>query len=403
MPDYQYSARDLSGKIVSGTLAATSEQELLSLLAAKSLFPTQVRQQTGHAATTRIGGRRISGRTLSVVYGQLADLLHSGVPLMRSLEVLEDQSSQPALKAVLADVRQQVSEGSRLADAMRRHPKAFNELAVSMVRAGEEGGFLEDVLKRIAQFTEHSEDMKSRVTGAMAYPAFLMIMCVGVVTWLMVYLVPKFDPIFSRLRELGRLPGPTVVLLGISGFVQSYGLWLLLGLAVAGWLLRGYLRSKAGLLAIDTWRLKLKGMGPVVRNLAISRFCRMLGTLLKNGVPILQSLRIAKDATGNRVLGQAISAAADNVSSGKSLARPLAASGHFPREVVEMIAVGEEANNLEQVLINVADNMEQRTMRDLDLAVRMIEPLMLLVMGAIITFIMLALLMPVFQGSDALG
>jgi general secretion pathway protein F/type IV pilus assembly protein PilC len=185
--------------------------------------------------------------------------------------------------------------------------------------------------------------------------------------------------------------------------VQSYGLWLLLGLAVAGWLLRGYLRSEAGLLAIDTWRLKLKGVGPVVRNLAISRFCRMLGTLLKNGVPILQSLRIAKDATGNRVLGQAISAAADNVSSGKSLARPLAASGHFPREVVEMIAVGEEANNLEQVLINVADNMEQRTMRDLDLAVRMIEPLMLLVMGAIITFIMLALLMPVFQGSDALG
>ncbi|MFM7161114.1 MAG: type II secretion system F family protein, partial [Planctomycetaceae bacterium] len=144
MPDYQYSARDLSGKIVSGTLAAASEQELLSLLAGKSLFPTQVRQQAGQAVTARLGGKRVSGRTLSVVYGQLADLLHSGVPLMRSLEVLEDQSSQPALKTVLADVRQQVSEGSRLADAMRRHPKAFNELAVSMVRAGEEGGFLED-------------------------------------------------------------------------------------------------------------------------------------------------------------------------------------------------------------------------------------------------------------------
>jgi general secretion pathway protein F/type IV pilus assembly protein PilC len=286
---------------------------------------------------------------------------------------------------------------------MRRHPRAFNELSVSMVRAGEEGGFLEDCLKRVAQFTEHSEDMKSRVTGAMVYPAFLMVACIGVVVWLMTYLVPKFEPIFARLREMGRLPGPTVLLLGFSDFMQAYWIWMVVALGLAFYFIRSYLLTEEGRFKVDGWRLRMKGMGPVVRNLAISRFCRMLGTLLKNGVPILQSLRIAKDATGNRVLEQAIASAADNVSSGKSLARPLGASGHFPREVVEMIAVGEEANNLEQVLINVADNMESRTMRDLDLAVRMIEPVMLLVMGAIITFIMLALLMPVFQGSDALG
>lgn len=403
MAEYAYIARELSGREVVGTLTANSEQEVLSNLAGKSLFPTKVTLQGSTQSVTKTGGKRISGRKLATVYAQLADLLHSGVPLMRSLEVLEDQSSIPALRAILSDVKQQVGEGSRLADAMRRHPRAFNELSVSMVRAGEEGGFLEDVLKRVAQFTEHTEDMKSRVTGAMAYPAFLMVMCIGVVIWLMTYLVPKFDPIFSRLREQNRLPAPTVILLAFSDSMQSYGLWVVGGLALLGYFARSWATSEEGRYKIDSWRLKIKGMGPVVRNLAISRFCRMLGTLLKNGVPILQSLRIAKDATGNRVLGVAISAAADNVSSGKSLARPLGASGHFPREVVEMIAVGEEANNLEQVLINVADNMESRTMRDLDLAVRMIEPIMLLVMGAIITFIMLALLMPVFQGSDALG
>ncbi|RPI87426.1 MAG: type II secretion system F family protein [Planctomycetaceae bacterium] len=403
MPDFVYIARELSGREIQGTLSANSEQEVISTLAGKSLFPTRISLQGSATPTTGASGKRISGRKLAVMYGQLADLLHSGVPLMRSLQVLEEQSSIPAIRAVLADVRQQVTEGSRLADAMRRHPKAFNELAVSMVRAGEEGGFLEDVLKRVAQFTEHTEDMKSKVTGAMAYPGFLMLMCLGVVTWMLVYLVPKFEPIFARLREQGRLPTPTVILLSASGFVQSYGLLILAVCVAAGFALRNFLKSEQGRFKVDGWRLKVKGFGPVIRNLAISRFCRMLGTLLKNGVPILQSLRIAKDATGNLVLGQAISNAADNVSAGKSLARPLAASGHFPREVVEMIAVGEEANNLEQVLINVADNMEQRTFRDLDLAVRMLEPLMLLVMGIVITFMMLALLLPVFQGSDALG
>lgn len=403
MPDYLYVARELSGREVQGTLSANSEQEVISTLAGKSLFPTRIALQGTNEPVVGAAGKRIGGRKLAVLYGQLADLLHSGVPLMRSLQVLEEQSSTPVIRAVLSDVRQQVSEGSRLADAMRRHPRAFSELSVSMVRAGEEGGFLEDVLKRVAQFTEHTEDMKSKVTGAMAYPGFLMLMCLGVVTWMLVYLVPKFEPIFERLRELGRLPIPTVILLSMSSFVQTYGLLILGAVVVAGVLLRNYLKTDTGRLNVDMWRLKVKGFGPVIRNLAISRFCRMLGTLLKNGVPILQSLRIAKDATGNLVLGQAIAAAADSVSAGKSLARPLAASGHFPREVVEMIAVGEEANNLEQVLINVADNMEQRTFRDLDLAVRMLEPLMLLVMGVVITFMMLALLLPVFQGSETLS
>lgn len=403
MPEFQYIAKELSGREVAGVLTAGSEQEAVNSLSGKALFPTQITLADAEVRQQAAVGKRVRARHTAIIYSQLADLLASGVPLLRSLEILEQQSSRPAVTGVLQDVREQVAEGTRLADAMRRHPKVFNELALSMVRAGEEGGFLEDALKRVAIFTEHSEDLKNRVVGAMAYPMFLMGACLVIVTGILIFLVPQFAPVFERLAERGELPLATVVLLSGSDFLQAYGIWLLAGIAaIAFWVFK-YVRTEEGRLQVDDWRLRLKGLGPIVRNLAIARFCRILGTLLRNGVPILQSLRIAKDATGNRVLSAAIATAAENISAGKSLARPLGASGHFPREVVEMIAVGEEANNLEQVLLNIADNMELRTYRDLDLFVKLLEPLMLLVMGVVILFIMIALLLPVFMSAGALG
>lgn len=403
MPDFQYIARELSGREVTGLLTAGSEQEVVNSLAGKSLFPTRIALAETEERQQRAVGKKVRSKHLAVVYSQLADLLHSGVPLLRSLEILEQQSSHATVSAVLQEVRQDVAEGSRLADAMRKHPRVFNELALSMVRAGEEGGFLEDVLKRISIFTEHQEDLKNRVVGAMAYPAFLLVTCLVIVTGMLIFLVPQFQPIFERLEERGELPIATTMLLSSSAFVKSYGIWLFAGLGAGGVWCFNFIKSDEGRTIVDKWRLKLVGLGPIVRSLAISRFCRILGTLLKNGVPILQSLRIAKDATGNKVLSDAIAVAAENISAGKSLARPLGASGHFPREVVEMISVGEEANNLEQVLLNIAENMEQRTYRELELFVRLLEPLMLLMMGIVILFVMIALLLPVFQSAGALG
>jgi general secretion pathway protein F/type IV pilus assembly protein PilC len=402
MPEFQYVAREMSGREVSGLLTAGSEQEAINSLAGKSLFPTRISLAEAEQKQQRAVGKRVRGKHLAVVYSQLADLLHSGVPLLRSLEILEQQSSHATVAAVLQDVRQEVADGSRLADAMRKHPRVFNELSLSMVRAGEEGGFLEDCLKRVAVFTEHQEDLKGRVVGAMAYPVFLFVACVCIVTAMIVFLVPQFAPIFERLKARGGLPWATTVLLGLSEGLQSWGIWVLIGLVAVGSWAYNYAKSDDGRRLLDGWRIKLVLLGPIVKSLAISRFCRILGTLLKNGVPLLQSLRIAKDATGNVVLSDAIGMAAENVSAGKSLARPLAASGHFPREVVEMISVGEEANNLEQVLINIADNMEQRTYRDLDLFVKLLEPLMLLLMGGVILFVMVALLLPVMKSASTL-
>ncbi len=403
MPDFQYIAREISGREVTGLLTAGSEQEVVNSLAGKSLFPTRIALAETEIRQQQSVGKRVAAKHLAIIYSQLADLLSSGVPLLRSLEILEQQASRPAVAAVLQDVRQQVAEGTRLADSMRKHPKVFGELAISMVRAGEEGGFLEDALKRIAIFTEHHEELKNRVMGAMAYPVFLMAACIVIVAGILVFLVPKFAPVFERLSQRGELPLATTILLSGSDVLQKYGIWIVAGCALAGGWLYNYMKTEEGRMRIDGIRLRLKGLGPIVRSLAISRFCRILGTLLKNGVPILQSLRIAKDATGNRVLSEAISVAAESISAGKSLARPLASSGHFPREVVEMIAVGEEANNLEQVLLNIAENMEQRTYRELDLFVKLLEPLMLLVMGLVILFIMIALLLPVFMATGAMG
>jgi general secretion pathway protein F/type IV pilus assembly protein PilC len=332
----------------------------------------------------------------------LSDLLRSGVPLLRSLELLERQASHAGLKTVLRDLREKVADGTRLADSMRLHQDVFSELAVSMVRAGEEGAFLEDVLKQVADFTEHQQELKGRVVGAMAYPIFLLVAGIGVVSAMLIWFVPKFAPVFERMAERDELPWATTTLMALSEYAGSYGLVTLLVAVGLFWLLKQRLSTEEGLRRWHSIALKTPALGPVFRALAVARFCRILGTLLKNGVPILQSLRIAKDATGNRVLTDAIGAAADSVSAGKSLASPLAASQQFPPEVIEMISVGEEANNLEHVLISIADTMERRTHRLLDLAVRLLEPLMLIVMAALILFVVVGLLLPVMKSSGTL-
>ncbi|MFN8707112.1 MAG: type II secretion system F family protein [Planctomyces sp.] len=400
MPDFDYLARETTGKQVTGTLSAVSEQDALSILAGRSLFPVRVTITAASKKQANVGSQRVSARHLTVFYNQMADLLRSGVPLLRSLQLLEDQTSQPSLKLVIQDVREQVADGSRLNDAMRRHPRTFNGLTVSMVRAGEEGSFLEEVLARIAAFNDHQEELKGKVTGAMVYPLFLMIAGTGIVSVMMVWFVPKFAAIFDRMKKQGNLPWATTTLLGISDTLQDW--WMLILVAIIGITagLISWFRTEAGARQLDLFRLKVPGLGPILQNLAVARFCRMLGTLLRNGVPILQSLRIAKDASGNMILAEAIGNAVENVSSGQSLAAPLRASGQFSRELVEMIAVGEEANNLENVLIGVADNLERRTSRRIDMAVRLLEPVMLLIMAAVVTFVIAALLLPVLNLSS---
>ena len=400
MPDFAYIARTATGQRVEGVLAAGTQREALSALMAKELFPMQVKAAGGRIQ--QAGTLRVRPQAMSQFYVQLAALLRSGVPLLRSLEVLGKQSTNPTLKKVVDDLSARVTEGDSLAEAMSRHPRAFTELSRSIVRAGGEGGFLEEALERVAKFTDQQAELKSRVLGALAYPIFLAVFGVSIVTVLVIFFVPKFEGLFQRLRDRGELPAVTDWLLWVSNSVHSYGLLIAVAIVGLGVLVKQQLQTEEGRWWLDRWRLKLPQAGTIYRNLAVSRFCRVLGTLLAGGVPIVRSLKISSDSTGNRILAAAINSAAENITAGESLAEPLAASGHFPPNVVEMVAVAEQSNTLETVLANVADSLEKETWRRLDLLVRLLEPMMLLFLASAVLVIVLALMMPMLKSATSM-
>ena len=401
MSDFNYIARQRSGAQVRGTIAATTTEEAARLIREQSLFPVKI-ETVRPMFNFSPRGKKVRSRTLAKFYSQMSDLLRSGVPLLRTLDILQKQSTTPRLSEVIVDIRRQVADGQSIADAMSRHEVVFGELAVSMIRAGQEGGFLEDVFKRIAEFTTRQEDLKSEITGAMAYPFLLLGIGLTIVSVLLVYFVPMFGEVFDRLRERGELPFVTEALLATSETIQTYGVFILGGLFGIGFLVRQQLVTPRGRRFVDTMKLKAPLLGHVFRDLAITRFNRVLGTLRRNGIPILTALRIAKDSTGNILMKEAIDRAAENVKSGDKLATPLRASGVFPMEIVEMIEVAEESNTLEDVLIESADSLEAQTTRQLKLAVRFLEPLMLLVMASITLLVVVALLLPIFKMSSAL-
>jgi type II secretory pathway component PulF len=402
MPDFAYIARDMKGQRISGTLSAASEAEVVSVLSGRSLFPVEVAAEKRAADSPFRFGRGVKGQTMAMTYSQLAALLRSGVPLLRAIHVIREQSSHPLLREVLSDIYARVEDGSTLGDAMNRHPRIFSEMTLNMVRAGGEGGFLEDALERVAEFTEQQDDLKSRTAGALAYPILLATVGTVVVSGLIIFFVPQFAPLFDSLRQRGELPMLTEWLLWLSTTIRSFGLPIAV-LAIGGALfVRSWLATERGRVASDRMKLKVPMAGSIFLNLAVSRFCRVLGTMLRNGVPILKSLEISRGAAGNRVLSEAIARASENITAGQSLAEPLKACGHFPATVVEMITVAEESNTLDTVLIQVADNLEKRTARRLDLMVRLLEPIMLLFLALVVLFVVIALLMPVIKMSSTI-
>ena len=394
MPQFSSVARTAAGQRVSGPLEAANRREVLASLAGMELFPLEV-DGAGSREEVRIG--RVPAQLMATTMGQLADLLGAGVPLLRALEVLRRQTSHTALREALAQVYRQVEDGATLAEAMARYQRVFGEMAVSMVRAGGEGGFLEEALSRIAQFTEAQEDLKNRTVGAIAYPCFLASVGTVVVIVLLVFFVPRFESIFANMRTRGQLPILTEWLLSTSALMWQASPWILIAGSAGGWFSWRWLRTEQGRVARDRVKLRLPLVGKIFLSLAVARFCRVLGTLLHNGVPILRSLEVSSDAAGNRILAAAIRKASETVSAGKTLSGPLAACGYFPPTVVEMISVAEESNTLEKVLLDIADGLERRTWRQLDLAVRLLEPIMLLLLAGVVLVLVIALLLPMFR------
>jgi len=395
MPNFQYTAITISGERVAGVLAGGNEQAVLSELEARRLTPVAV--APAKESSTR--GRRVSGRDLAQSYVQLSDLLRAGVPLMRSLTLLGSRKSAPALAKVFNGIAEAVSEGTEMAAAMEANPDVFPRVHVAMVRAGEKGGFLEAVLARLGQFLTAQEEMRSKVIGSMIYPAVLMIAGVLILGVIFGYFLPMFRPMFAKIQ----LSPITKLVFGISDFVSGY--WYIMG-AIVVLLVFGVLQLRkqpAVQLKLDRFKVRGPIVGPIFRSFGAARFCRILGTLLSNSIPMLTAMQIARDAAGNSLIEAAIDDAAEAVRHGQALAPPLAASGLFMDDIIEMIAVGESANNLDEVLVAIADTLEKRMDRQLSAATTLIEPLMMMVLALIVAMVAIAVILPITQLSSGVS
>ncbi|MFN8706006.1 MAG: type II secretion system F family protein [Planctomyces sp.] len=392
---FQYTAVNATGGRTTGQLDAVTRSDALKTLMQQSLIPlTLIESQTKRGRRHRVRSSEVSSAC-----SLLSDQLSNGIALLRALRVLEQQCSGSGMKSALNRIIERVADGSTLANALTEHPELFGELDISMVQAGEEGGFLDEALQRLASVRERQEELRGRFLGALAYPALLLVVGTLVVSGMLIFFVPKFEPLFESLRNTGRMPWPTTFLLSASSAMKSWGILIPLVLIGIGVSCRSFIPEDRFLTIRDGMLLKIRGIGPIVRSLAIARFCRVLGTLLQNGVPMLKSLEISQRATGNRILCQTIGDAAENIVAGKSLSVPLAASGHFPPDVLEMISVAEQSNKLESVLLKLADKLEARSHQRIDILMKLLEPMMMVVMAIVVGFLVIALLMPVFEGN----
>lgn len=406
MADFAYTAKSSSGEKLSGTIAASTRSEAMQRLRAQSLFPmTLVDHQAGKKAWATISlPVRVSKEQTADFCAQLADLLTNGVAMLESLKILSEATENVRLKEIALRIHDAVAQGDSLDIAMAKESAMFSELTLSMVRAGQEGAFLEEALQRTALFLRKQDEMRSKIVGALTYPIILGIVGTVITSLMIIFLVPKFQPFFDRLEQNGTgLPIITIALLGISHTLMNYGLFVLL--AIAGIAFGGHraIRTATGRRFMDRVKLKTPLVGSIFHDAAVSRACRVLGTMLRNGVPLLRSLRISSESTGNTLLAEAMMKSAENVTAGDTLSKPLAASGLIPPQVMAMIRVAEESNTLDEVLIKIADRIDNRIERRLEVIVRMIEPMMLILIGSMVMFVIVGVLLPVFDLNSSVG
>ena len=398
MPKFQYTARNLSGGKVAGLIEADGEGAAIQLLERKELYPVDI-WNTEDKADNRLFRGRISNRDLGVMYGQLSDLLGSGVPLLRALKSIVKSTVNKRLKGVLGDIHNSVADGKSLYESMAEHHNIFPALHTVMVQAGERASFIEEVLESLSVFLERLDELRGKVLGALIYPVMLVMLGGTVMVSALVLFVPKFEPMLAGIEK----PMPTEVIFFLSESIRNF--WAIIATAIGGLVAFFWsaMQSQSSKRAMERWRLKIPVAGTAMRMVAITRFCRILGTMLANGVPILQALAISRDATGSALLAENIDEAIKNVRAGEPLTEPLKGGGLFPEQVLAMISVAEESNQLQKVLLHIADSVERRTNQQVDQAVRLIEPVILCMVAAGIGFLALGLLLPIFTMASSLG
>ena len=420
MPRFNYVALDTRGQEATGLVEAPSSNAAISQLRQAGYFPTSVIEEAisspdGKEARQRAAKmagvtkprakkgivlfqrKKVKSKILMIFTRQLATLIDSGLPLLRSLNVLAKQERDKVLKRTINKVADSVQSGSTFSDALALHPRIFNDLYVNMVKAGEVGGVLELVLNRLSEFQEKAAKIKNKVVAAMAYPGIVMTMAVGILGFLLVFIVPKFETIFHDLLGDKPLPPVTRFVIGASDFLKNHGL-IVLGIVIAAITLYKFIgRTRGGRLVIDSFKLRMPLFGNLNRKTAISRFARTLGTLVTSGVPILQALNITRATAGNASIARAISQVHDSVKEGESIVQPLEASRVFPPMVVSMVDVGEETGKLPDMLLKIADVYDDEVDNAVAAITSMLEPIMIVFLALIVGTIVLALFTPLIS------
>ena len=406
MPVFAFEAIKNDGQKVKSEVTAESKDEAIKKIQGQGLRPTRIKAQKEESKSRSVPGiekapakkksglfaRGVSSNDIVTFTTQLSTLQDAGLPIVRSLKILEEQQKPGRFKDQLEEVSSEVEQGSTLSEAMAKYPKSFDKLYISMVKAGEAGGVLDVILRRLAGFMEKSQKLRKQVKGALIYPAAVITVAILILVVIMLFVVPAFEKMFADIGQA--LPAPTQLLLSTSQAIQTY--WYLIPLIpiFLMTIMKLIARTEPGEKALDAFKLRMPVFGNIIKKSSVARFCRTLGTLIASGVPILEALRIVKDAVGNVIIANAIEDVHGSIREGDTIADPLRSSGIFDELLVNMIDVGEETGELDKMLMKIADNYEA----DVDVAVEgmssLLEPLLIVGMGLVVGFIVISLFLP---------
>jgi type IV pilus assembly protein PilC len=393
---YDYKVRDRSGNMVTGRLVGDSEGLVMAKLREMGMTPVEVKKaNTGMKMEIHLRPGHVKLKHLAIFGRQFATMVNSGLPILRALAILADQTESKELQKVLTQVRIDVEQGASLSGAMSKHPKAFNDLFIAMVKSGETGGVLDSVLLRLAEMVETEVDLRRKIKSAMTYPIAVVVLVVLLMSAMLLFVVPQFKSIYAQLG--GTLPLPTRVLMGISDGVRHYFLFVGIGLAGAWYASRRFKKTEQGKATIDAFKLRVPIFGSLFHKTALARFSSTLGMLLRSGVPILQALEIVAETVNNKVMAKAITDLQGSVREGESIAKPLARHAVFPPMVVQMLAVGEETGAVDTMLDKVAEFYNSEVSAAVESLTSLIEPVLIAVIGSAVGASVIALYMPMFN------
>ncbi len=401
MPTFTYVARTRDGRRERGSQNAENRQAVVRALQTRGMIAEKIEEAGARPSGGQ--GPRVKTAELLVFTRQLSTIVNAGLPLLQGLDILAEQIEDPRFAKAIAQIQAAVEAGETFSDALRRFPRIYSDLYVSMVRAGEASGNLDGVLAQLADYLEAMEELKRRIKSAMTYPVVAFSMILLIAAGLIIWVVPQFEQIFASFGGK-KLPGPTLLLIEISNVLRSWRMFIVIAIAIAGFIgIQAWGRTPAGRYNLDRFKLRLPVFGKLLRKVSISRFARTLSTLTRSGVAILGALEIVERTAGNEVFARVIRGAADSVRGGETLAEPLARSGEFPAIVTRMISVGEKTGALEQMLGKISDFYDSEVRAAVDGLTSLIEPILIMMMGIVVGGIVIALFMPILQLSSLIS